>query len=317
MLALAFFADLGKTAGALGNMKLAWLPLLLLFSLVNYVTRFIKWEYFLRLLDLRLTLRDSASVFVGGFVFSITPGKLGEVFKAVLLKEIQGIPVSRSAPVVFAERFTDLGGLLILASLGVWSSRQGDMALLAGLLLLILLFALLASRRLEDFCLSLLGRLGFLQRLVEPLARALASARILLKLRNLPGLLVLSALSWFWECWALVFAAKAFGVELALTDAVFIYSLATLAGALTFLPGGLGVTEMSLALFLSAKGMGGGSAAATTLVIRLTTLWFAVGLGLMALFYLDRRWGLGSRLWSGFQAEGNETLPKPGRSESS
>lgn len=317
MLALALFADLGETARALRSMKWAWLPLLLLFSLANYVTRFVKWEYFLRLLGLRLNLTDSANVFVGGFVFSITPGKLGEVFKAVLLREIRGVPVSRSAPVVFAERFTDLGGLLILASAGVWSSRQGGEAWLAGLALLILLFALLASRRMEALCLGLLKRLGPLQRLVEPMERALASGRILLRPRNLPGLLVLSAISWFWECWALVFAAKAFGAQLALADAVFIYSLATLAGALAFLPGGLGVTEASLALFLSARGMDGGSAAATTLLIRLTTLWFAVGLGLLALIYLDRRWGLGSRLWSGFQAEGNETLPKTGRSESS
>ena len=107
-------------------------------------------------------------------------------------------------------------------------------------------------------------------------------------------------MSWFWECWALVFAARAFGAELALGEAVFIYSLATLAGALAFLPGGLGVTEGSLALLLVGRaGLERGVAAASTMVIRAATLWFAVAIGVVALAWLDRRWHLGARLWGG------------------
>jgi len=314
MLAVALFADIGGTIDALRGMRVAWLPLLLLFSLANYATRFGKWEYFLRLLDLRLPTWDSLLVFLGGFVFSITPGKLGEVFKALLLKEMRNIPVARVAPVVFAERFTDLGGLLILASVGVYGSGTGGWAWLAGLLILVILFALISSRRLEDRILALMSRFGALGRKTESAARALDAARALLRPRDLPALLAISTVSWFWECWALVFAAKAFGMELALSDAVFIYSLATLAGALAFLPGGLGVTEGSLAVLLVTRGLSRGAAAASTLVIRATTLWFAVGIGLLALMILDRRWHLGSRLWGGFQSEEIEALPKPGRS---
>lgn len=300
MLALVLLADAGETLGALGGMRPAWLPLLLLFSVANYLTRFGKWEYFLRLLGLRLRIADSLGIFVGGFVFSITPGKLGEVFKSFLVREIDGAPVSRTAPVVFAERFTDLGGLLVLAAAGVLGSRQGGLAWIAGLALLVLLFALVSSRRVEGFALRVMMRLGPLGRRAGGMARALESARALLRPRDLPALLALSTVSWFWECWALVFAARAFGADLALGEAVFIYSLATLAGALAFLPGGLGVTEGSLALLLVGRaGLERGVAAASTMVIRATTLWFAVGLGVLALVWLDRRWGLGARLWGG------------------
>jgi uncharacterized protein (TIRG00374 family) len=316
MLALALLADFGETLRAVGGMQVAWLPLLILFSLANYATRWLKWEYFLRLLSLRLPARDSIGVFIGGFTFSITPGKLGEVFKAFLLKEIKGVPVARSAPVVFAERFTDLGGLLILASVGVGSSGRGGVAWLAGIIFLGLLFGLLSVRRFETFFVRFLGRLKPLQRFAEPAGRALDSARILLKPRNLPGLMLLSAASWFWECWALVYAVKAFGADLALAQAIFIYAIATLAGALVFLPGGLGVTEGSLAMLLAIAGLAPGQAAAATLVIRLTTLWFAVGIGLLALYDLDRRWHLGSKLWGGFRSDERETLPEPGRSGS-
>jgi len=315
-IAVVFLADFDETVLALRGMRLSLLPLLLLLSLGNYVFRFIKWEYFLRLLGIRLRLVDSGAVFLGGFAFSISPGKLGEVFKSVLLKQINGAPLASTAPIVFAERYTDLGGLLILAALGVYGSGGGGMALLAGLLLLVMLFALVSSRRLEILLLSLIGRLGPLARFREPMGRALDSARMLLKLRNLPFLLLLSALAWFWECWAMVFALEAFGVELPLTDAVYIYALATLAGALAFLPGGLGVTEGGMVMMLIARGVQKSSAAAGTILVRLTTLWFAVLIGILALVYLDRRWHLGARLWNAAGETGPDEAGIEGRDAS-
>ncbi|MBM4116162.1 flippase-like domain-containing protein [bacterium] len=300
MIVLAVAADLGATLGALRRLNPLWLPLLLAFSLGNYITRFGRWEFFLRRLGLRLPRRDSLGVFVGGFTFSVTPGKLGEVFKSVLLKHLQGAALARTAPVILAERLTDLGGLLLLATLGVYSSRQGGLAWLFGLGLLLLLLVLLLAPGLERWLLGLLARLPGLRTRGESLERALASTRALLRPRDLPLLLLLSALAWFWEGWALVFAARAFGESLPLGQALGYYSLATLLGALAFVPGGLGVTEGSLALLLGrGAGLPAGPAAAATLLIRATTLWFAVALGLLALVWLDRRWRLGARLWSG------------------
>ncbi len=312
MLILALFADLGATAASLRGLRPIWLPLLLAFSLANYLTRFGRWEFFLRRLGLRLRRADSVAVFVGGFTFSVTPGKLGEVFKSVLLKHINGAPLARTAPVVLAERITDLGGLLLLAALGVWSGRQGGLAWLAGAFLLILLLVVLGSGRMEQGLLGALGRLPALRARSAAMRGALASARVLLRPRDLPLLLLVSALAWFWEGWALVYAARACGQQLALGQAVGFYSLATLLGALAFVPGGLGVTEGSLALMLGrGAGLPAGPAAAATVIIRASTLWFAVGLGLLALLWLDRRWHLGARLWAGFDTSSAAREAKP------
>ena len=302
MLALALFADLGETLDALRGLNYAWLPLLLALALTNYLTRFLRWEFFLRRLGIRVPVADSAAIFVGGFTFSVTPGKLGEVFKSVLLKHTHGAPLARTAPIVLAERLTDLAGLLLLAALGVWGGRVGGIAWLAGLALVLLLLAALASERLGRALLGLLGRVPVLGRRRESLEHAWHSARLLMRPRDLPLLLIVSALAWFWEGWALVFAVRACDLSLPLGQGVGIYALATLLGALAFLPGGLGVTEGSLALMLVGQaGLPSGAAAAATLVIRAATLWFAVGLGLLALIWLDRRWRLGARLWNGLE----------------
>jgi uncharacterized membrane protein YbhN (UPF0104 family) len=312
MLLLALFADLGATAASLRTIDPLWLPLLIAFSLANYLTRFGRWEFFLRRLDLRLGRADSLGVFLGGFTFSVTPGKLGEVFKSVLLRHIKGSPVARTAPVVLAERLMDLGGLLLLAALGVWSGREGGLAWLLGALLLGALLLVLISTRLERGLLGLLGRLPVFRARGASLRGAIESARALLRPRDLPLLVLVSALAWFWEGWALVYAARACGLTLGLGQAVGFYSLATLLGALAFVPGGLGVTEGSLALMLSrGGGLAAGPAAAATLLIRATTLWFAVGLGLLALLGRDRRWRLGARLWSGLESSNPAREAKP------
>jgi len=73
------------------------------------------------------------------------------------------------------------------------------------------------------------------------------------------------------------------GVDIQITFSVFIYSVAMLAGALSFLPGGLGGTEAVMVSLLLWKNVLLPDAVAATVLIRLTTLWFAVILGGIAL----------------------------------
>jgi uncharacterized protein (TIRG00374 family) len=56
-----------------------------------------------------------------------------------------------------------------------------------------------------------------------------------------------------------------------------------LAGALSFMPGGLGGAEVVMAGLLIVAGMAESQAIAATVIIRLSTLWFAVALGAIAL----------------------------------
>jgi len=68
-----------------------------------------------------VTAGHSFLIFLAGFSLTVTPGKLGEAVKALLLRESHGIPAARTAPIVIAERFTDLVGLLLLACVGVFT----------------------------------------------------------------------------------------------------------------------------------------------------------------------------------------------------
>ena len=90
----------------------------------------------------------------------------------------------------------------------------------------------------------------------------------------------ISVVGWGLECVGYWLILTAFpGVDASLQLCVFLWSATTLAGALSFLPGGLGGFEATMVLLLGTYGVDVGSAAFATTVIRLTTLWFSVALG--------------------------------------
>ena len=74
------------------------------------------------------------------------------------------------------------------------------------------------------------------------------------------------------------------GADISFSFAIFVYAISMLAGALSFLPGGLGGAEAIMISLLVLKGMAMPAAIAATVFIRLATLWFAVLIGLLALY---------------------------------
>src|SRR5262245_21563385 len=102
-------------------------------SCVNYWLRFQKWQYYLRRLGISgIPALDSLLVFLSGFVLTVTPGKLGEVFKSVVLAKTHGVPVARTAPIVIADRLIDVIGIVLLILLGGASFPGGLPWALAG-----------------------------------------------------------------------------------------------------------------------------------------------------------------------------------------
>lgn len=316
VLIAALFGDGQKVAGQLRAFPLSLLLGGLGLASLNYLFRFAKWQYYLRLLKVNtwpqpptappagqteprpyLTLFDSLLVFLAGFALTVTPGKVGEVLKSYLLKESHHEPMARTAPIVFGERLTDLLSLLILALLGVstWMSANQRYVVIVGFGLCAALVAAVASRPLVLWGLRVLERLPprRLTAVLSPKLRELYESTYAL-VRPAPLVLCtgLSIGAWFCECLAFYLIVRGCpeGAEASLLLCTFIYAMMTVAGALVFVPGGLGVTEGGMVLLLSQlAALPRDSAVAATLVIRIQTLWFAVLLGVAALLLYARR----------------------------
>ena len=266
-----------------------WLPVLLGLSLANYVVRFIRWELYLRMLDIRVDFRTSVSIFLAGLAMTITPGKIGEFLKSYLLKESAGVPMARSAPIVFVERVTDLLSLLLLASFGVATYEPDAVPLVvATALASVAAVVVLQSQRLTSLALGLVARLPVGSRVAPKLEEAVEASRALLGFRALALGLFLATVSWFFECAEYSLAFEGFGLELPMGAAVFGYSFSTVAGVVS--PGGVGPTDFFLIEIAQRLGqVDGDVATAASFLVRLCTLWFAVLLGAVALLRFGKQ----------------------------
>jgi len=279
VLLLLALGDLRRTGEALATFRWSLVPLLLLASLVNYALRWVKWEYYCRLLGLSLSPLESATVFTSGLLMSVSPGKVGEVLKSWLIRELRGVEVSRTAPIVMAERLTDLMGLVILASLGASLLPYGWLVLLGTLGAVGWFIAVVQFRPLALLLLRWLEGFPVLGRFAKSLVLFYESSVRLLAWKTLVPTVALSVASWFFECLALYGIFRGLELPLSLLVATFTYAFASLAGALSMLPGGLGVTEGSITGLLVSLGAPRATAVAATLLIRAATLWFAALLG--------------------------------------
>jgi len=121
------------------------------------------------------------------------------------------------------------------------------------------------------------------------LGEAPEAARVLLTTPLLAAMTAVSAVSWFFECLAAYVCVRGLHLGLSLADTIVVFSLGSLAGALSFLPGGVGVAETSMTALIRALGdVSRAAAVAGTVLIRLATLWFAVAIGLVGLAVEER-----------------------------
>ncbi len=303
-LGVAFFAgvsiytDLGKVGAELGRFRWWAFGAALALATLNYALRFVRWSAYLRSAQIDLSYGRSALVFLSGFALSITPGKLGELFKCYLIREYKQVPIARSAPLVVGERLTDLLALLLLGMAGVAAYGQARTMVLVGSALMTLGLIVLVWPSLAELLIRTVTGPVFLRRFREPLLVFYAGLAQLVRPWPLAWATAIAMLAWLAECVGFALIVNAFpGAEISLGLAVLIYAVTTIAGALSFLPGGLLVTETTMVLLLveSASGIHESTAVAAIFLTRLATLWFAVFIGIIAMSSLRRSSAQASR----------------------
>jgi len=286
---LSIYADIGAVTQAFAKFRWSYIPLILALTLLNYILRFYKWDYYLKNIGVKLNVRDSLTIFLSGLTMSVTPAKLGEVFKSYLLKRLNGTEVSRSIPVVFAERITDVLGLLILAAISFSVFQYGKEVLIIVLAVLLALIAILQSRKICVKLLDASKSVPLVNKLSDSLIMAYESAYTLFRPKILLVAILISVISWGFECLAMYFVLKGLGTNVSVLLSTFVFSFSSLVGAVSMIPGGLLVAEGSFAGLLILSGIPKAIAATATIVIRFCTLWFGVMVGLITLFLIRKK----------------------------
>ncbi len=286
--AIGFLGDFEQIRDLIRDFSPSTLVVVLLLSAVNYWLRFVRWQMYLRRLDVRLHWRRSLAIFLTGFLLAVTPGKAGEIAKAWLAREFGGGRARPVVAVVVTERLLDVLAvlLLLLSSVFVFAGQRPFVApivlVAAGAAIIVArgpltrrLPSLLAETRLAR-AMTFRGRAAVLIDIHQAFTRLTAPGTLL------PGL-ALSTAAWAAEGIGCALVVRHYAPSVPVLASVFDYAASSVAGAVSMIPGGLLAAEGSLVLLLERQGVALDAAMASTVIVRAATLWFAVAVGLLAM----------------------------------
>lgn len=286
---IGIYADFGSLKESISSFDFSYLPLILILAPMNYVLRYVKWNYYLKQLKIDVPKRINLPVFTAGLSMTVTPAKVGEFFKSYLLRKLCGIDMAKTMPMVLMERVSDAISMIILASIGAIAFAYGYAAIIACVVIIALFVAAVRIKSFAMLIIKWLSRVKFLKRFAHAFENFYSHTYELTRIDRLGVAVGIGCVSWFFEGLVVFFALRAFGVDFSVLGSVFTVSVSSLVGALSMLPGGLIAAEGSILGVLSVLfDVNKVLASATTIVTRISTLWLGVVIGIVGLVVVQR-----------------------------
>jgi len=255
--------------------------ILLVLSLVNYLARGMRWRIYTRALTIPTGLLQDFRHYLGGFALTITPGRIGELIRLRWINLDTGTPLEKVAPLVLVDRAADLVSVALVLALATALTAGGLAGALPVVVIAIAVAIFATQPRLLAWGITRGWKMfGRLPRLFGGLRRAARQLHVFAKANIILPALLLGGLGWFAEGYAFYLLLDWLGAEISLWMAVAIFLFAMLGGGATGLPGGLGGAEAALIGLLALQGVPLEISLPATAIIRLTTLWFAILIGI-------------------------------------
>ena len=264
-----------------------------------------RWTVLLKGAGYRISTKDGTEIlFLSWLVNCVVPAKLGDVYRAYLLKLNSPVSLTKTLGTVFIERILDLFAIAILGlAAGYIHFRNG----LPGNVQVIFAFAVALV---VVLALALIGMRNFGRRLVEALPLPHRAEELYdrfeegvfqsVGLRGLPWLGLLTGVIWLTEGFRLLFVIQAFGfadVHLGISGTLFVALCGSLLTAVPLTPGGLGFVEAgAVGLLTTVFGIPFPEASAIVLIDRAISVFSIVVLGSVAYVISSKPRGSGIKV---------------------
>ena len=225
----------------------------------GFPLRGLRWALLLRGTGLRIGLKDATEIlFLSWLVNCLVPAKLGDVYRAYLLKINSPVSLSRTFGTVFVERILDLFAIVILGlGAGYWSFRgrlpdQVQLLFAIGVIVVILLAGGLLTMR--NFGRRLIVALHLPHTVIELYDRFEEGVFSAVGITSLPRLMLITVGIWTTEAMRLYLVVESFGfpdVHLGISGAFFVALTGSLLTAVPLTPAGIGIVETGVVAVLT------------------------------------------------------------------
>jgi len=288
---MILLSDIKKIIELIDHIQVTYLIGALLTVFVVYTGRFIKWQIYLKVLDISLKKTDSLKIFISGLCLSITPGRAGEVLKAYLLKKQFNIDFSLTAPTIVAERLSGLIGSITVLFIALVLLEQNEInyyIFIPSVTIIGIVFLVLNNKKIEQIIFTQCNRIKYLNDRFRIIHNLYNSASLLTRGRNFVLCCVISVIYWACECLVFNSILHSLYVSLDFSLVMMVITLSAIVGGLSMMPASLGVLEMGMVGLLQLYGVDYTTAALATLIHRLFILWSVVIIG-MSVLITNRR----------------------------
>jgi uncharacterized protein (TIRG00374 family) len=252
-------------------------------SFLNYLFRFWRWHRYIHLTqETHIPIIRHLIIYISGFALTTTPAKAGEAIRGVFLKDY-GVGFKTNLACFLTERLSDLLAMIFLCLVGASKSHDYYSAVVIGFMLIAMIFLLIIYPQM----------IIRMQKFFKPNAKIWNALKhiydvlLLTKIYHKPVILcqslIISILAWSCEAYGFYYMIHLLGYDISLSHAIFIYAISMLIGGISFIPAGLGSSEVVMIALLLSSNVPLAVATAMTIFMRIATLWFAVLVGLVCL----------------------------------
>ena len=279
-----FLSDFSIILEKISNFKINYLPLILLLVSASWVPLIIKWHFLLKNSEINIPLTKSIAVFFSGAAFEITPGQIGTLIKSQLLKTSSNISRTKTVPIVIVEKIYDLIGAILASVIGIIILGMEFYLIIIAISSLVVIFFFMYHKPASELFFNRITKLKFFSKYVENISEFYEIVKKSTNVKAATICILLALTYWFMVSAAAYYTLIAFDVNiLDYLKVLAIYTTSSLLGAISFIPGGIGVTEGSITGLLTLNGIDISTALILSVMIRILILWFSVCVGFIAL----------------------------------
>jgi SAM-dependent methyltransferase len=238
--------------------------------------RFIRWQFLLRCVDIRIPIRASLASYLASLVGIVTPAYVGEVIRAVFIRERFGVPVRITTSVWIVDRILDVSALGMIGAVTA-TSRWAQ----------VILLALIAVAWLVGLTGAYLG---------PSIGVPMVVIGSLRKIKYILPALGISILAWVPAALLVSFAAASLDISVTPISGVHIFSTSTLLGGITLMPAGVGATGSLAISQLQNLGISLSQSVIVVSLVRITSVGVSLTVGTIFLVLQLKAMGEGNRL---------------------
>ena len=279
-----FISDYNIISEKISNFKINYLPLILFLVSASWAPLFIKWHFLLKNCEIHVPLKKSILVFLSGPAFEITPGQIGALVKSQILKTSSNIPRTKTVPIIVVEKVYDLIGAVLASIIGIAILGMEPYLIIIAILVLVTIFFFVYYRPASEIFFKQITKRKFFSKYVENISDFYEIVHKSTNVKVATICILLALTYWFMVSAAAYYTLIAFDINiLDYLKVLAIYATSTLLGAISFIPAGIGITEGSITGLFTLNGIDVSTALILSVMIRVLTLWYTVGVGFVAL----------------------------------